>query len=173
MLINKNNLKLLDVLRLVFVFWLVAIMASCASVAKLPAKAADVRFVEHIAGVPSAREYDQCVFYQGISTDSVLKAARFAFVKNGFDVRKASVADGMVSAEHGMTARDWNIVAGIYFLETPGKGVAVKFIIRTAVSTSLYKEDVVTARDWTNRLLEAFDAQLQRDTGGVSVAKCG
>lgn len=146
---------------------------SCTSVSTLPESAQQVKFSDHIAGVPSTREYDQCHYYSGVTLAAVLQAAKYSLIKNKFTLKRESLSAGVVTAEHGMTSRDWNIVAGIYFDELTKDKLAVKFMVKTAASTSLYQEDLLTAKQWVNKLVAEFNNNVQFDpVAGITIMKC-
>ena len=152
---------------------LILLLQSCASVSKLPESAQQVEFSDHIAGVPSTREYDQCHYYAGVNLTSVLQAAKYSLIKNKFSIRKENLSAGVVTAEHGMTSRDWNIISGIYFSEISKDKVAVKFIVKMAASTSLYQQDLLTAKQWTSKLVDEFNNNIQLDpAAGISIMNC-
>lgn len=165
--INKNrDWVLLSVLASMLLY-------ACASVSKLPRQASDVRFVDHVAGAPSIREYDYCANYVDASQETMLEAAKYSLIKNKFDIKESNIVNGVVRGEHGVSARDWNIVAGIYFKKLP-KGIAVKIIVRTAVNTSLYRGDNGTAKDWTKNIISGIELYLQRDLNrSTTIMKCG
>lgn len=150
------------------------LVLGCASVEKLPTSAAEVAFTDHVSGTPKSREHDQCLFYNGVKADQALEAAKYSFIRNKFSVKKASIAGGVITAEHGMTSRDWNIVAGIYFREVDNKGIAVKTMVKMAVTTSLYQADNITAKDWVGRLSHEFTSYLRRGSAvTLTTSTCG
>lgn len=151
----------------------VFIFSSCASVSDLPDRASDVSFVDHIAGAVSIREYDLCGYYLDADMKTMVEAAQYSLIKNKFKIREASLIKGVIRGEHGLSDRDWNIVAGAYFKELK-KGVAVKIIVRTAVSTSLYKEEYGTAKQWADKIVSSMETYLQRDLKiRSSAVNCG
>jgi len=149
------------------------LLGACASVSDLPRRASEVDFVDHISGTPSIREYDSCVNYIGVDIEAMVEAAKFSLVKNKFNVKISSPENNVVRGEHGVSARDWNIVAGIYFKKTD-RGVAVKTIVRTATSTSLYQDKRGSAKEWVDKIAVSIGTYLQRNLGSSSsVMKCG
>jgi len=148
------------------------LLFACTSISDLPRNARDVRFIDHVSGTPSLREFDYCANYFSVDKKTILEAIKFSLIKIKFEIREANILTGVVRGEHGISARDWNIVAGVYFKELP-KGVAVKIIVRTAVSTSLYQDENGSAKDWTNKIIAGIDVYLQRNlTKSASALKC-
>jgi hypothetical protein len=160
------------------VLFLYLLLAACASVTDLPGSAGEVSFVDHVAGVPPLREFDYCGNYLNANKEAVFEAVKFALIKQKFAIQRADFDKGVVRAEHGVSSYDWNIVTGIYFKEIP-TGVAVKIIVRTSVSTSLYveeraREGSITAREWLEKILASMEAFLQEKHNiSTSALKCG
>ena len=160
------------------VLFLYLLLAACASVTDLPGSAGEVSFVDHVAGVPPLREFDYCGNYLNANKEAVFEAVKFALIKQKFAIQRADFDKGVVRAEHGVSSYDWNIVTGIYFKET-STGVAVKILVRTAVSTSLYvderaREGSITAKEWLEKILESMEVFLQEKHNiSTSALKCG
>jgi len=166
----KNMYRKINII--LFLLILPVALFSCTSISDLPRNASDVHFSDHVSGTPSLREFDYCANYFSVDKETMLEAIKFSLIKIKFKVREANILTGVVRGEHGISARDWNIVAGVYFKELP-KGVAVKIIVRTAVSTSLYQDENGSAKDWTNKIIAGIDVYLQRNlTKSASALKC-
>lgn len=172
----KQGIRLQFVAFLVLFLYL--LLAACASVTDLPGSAGEVSFVDHVAGVPPLREFDYCGNYLNANKEAVFEAVKFALIKQKFAIQRADFDKGVVRAEHGVSSYDWNIVTGIYFKEIP-TGVAVKIIVRTSVSTSLYadaraREGSITAREWLEKILANMETFLQEKHNiSTSALKCG
>ena len=54
---------------------------------------------------------------KGVDKRTAYQAAKSGLADAGFTLKRASFDEGFAIGEHGMTAYDWNIVAGIYIKE--------------------------------------------------------
>ncbi len=170
MLLKKKHRKTSYVLLAII---LPILVFACTSISDLPRRASDIDFVDHVSGTPSNRKYDYCANYIAVDKETMLEAVKYSLVKLKFDIKESNILTGVVRGEHGISPRDWNIVAGVYFKKLT-KGVAVKIIVRTAVSTSLYQDENGTAKDWANKIISGIDVYLQRDLSkSASTMKCG
>ncbi|NOX43009.1 MAG: hypothetical protein GXP19_04650 [Gammaproteobacteria bacterium] len=167
---NRTNKKIVWILLSVLISMM---LYACASVSTLPRRASDVNFVDHVSGVPSVRNYDYCANYIDADKETLFEAAKYSLVTNKFDIKETNAVDDVIRGEHGVSARDWNIVAGIYFKEV-SNGVAVKIIVRTAVSTSLYRNENGTAKDWSHKIISGIETYLHRNLDkSVTTMQCG
>lgn len=90
-------------------------LSSCASVSSLPTSADQVSFRPDSFGKTGWSEYQDVMFVRGVDRDTAFLAAKEGLSSASFTVKRGSIADGYVVGSRGMTAYDWNVVAGVYF----------------------------------------------------------
>lgn len=125
------------------------LLKGCASVSMLPKDASEVSF-DAAEGKTGWSKYEQVETFRGHSKESVYDAAKVALGGVGFSLRKADLSKGMLAGEHGMTAHDWNIIAGIYLKE---EGVATKVKVIIEGSKDIGFSGDVTGDGWAGKIL--------------------
>lgn len=91
------------------------VVASCASVNSLPQTASQANVGTSAVGKTGWSEYQDVMFVRGIDRDTAFLAAKEGLASATFTVKRGSAGEGMVIGSRGMTAYDWNVVAGVYF----------------------------------------------------------
>lgn len=139
----KNNLR--------FVLLLVSgiLLSACATVGMLPQSAAEVDF-DGQEGKTGWSEYKHIEVFRDQTIDDIYAAAKVGLGDAGFSLRRADKSQGYVIGEHGMTAHDWNIISGVYFL---ADGDDVKVAIITEGSKDIGFSGDVTSDGWTGKIL--------------------
>lgn len=94
-----------------------ALLASCASVSDLPQSAGEAFQSTGEIGRTGWSRYQDVMFVRGIDRQTAFLAAREGLASASFTVQRGSEAEGAVIGARGMTAYDWNVVAGVYFQE--------------------------------------------------------
>lgn len=127
--------------------------AGCATVSMLPNSSGEIRFGESAEGKTGWSSYREEARFRDTPPSLVLEAAKAGLGDAGFALRRVDVANGVVFGEHGMTAHDWNIVAGVYF-----KADADDTLVAVMVEGS---KDIgfsgdVTGNGWTGRILKGM-----------------
>lgn len=112
-----------------------------------------------IEGKTGWSKYEQNALFPNISSNDVYEAAKDALGANGFALRKADYASGVVIGEHGMTAHDWNIMAAIYFRAENG-GVRIR--VQAEGSKDIGFSGDVTSGGWTGRIINSMRNRLGR-----------
>ena len=107
----------------------------CASISMLPENADAVSFGE-AEGKTGWSQYAQEESFSNYSKEQIYEASKAALGMAGFSLRKANIEEGYVIGEHGMTAHDWNIIAGIYFKKIEHK-IKLKVIIVCLLCSNL------------------------------------
>lgn len=94
------------------------VLVSCASVNELP-KTANEAFSSQSGDIGRTgwSKYEDTMFVRGIDRPTAFLAAKEGLASASFTVSRGNEADGSVVGARGMTAYDWNVVAGVYFQE--------------------------------------------------------
>lgn len=130
--------------------------SSCATISMLPPDAAHVDF-DGAEGKTGWSEYVHAETFHGYSADQVYEAAKVGLGSAGFSLRVADKSKGVVIGEHGMTAHDWNVIAGVYFKEQPD-ATLVRVIVEG--SKDLGFSGDVTSDGWSGKILKGLRAYL-------------
>lgn len=91
--------------------------SGCASVRDLPQTAAEASAGGSEIGRTGWSRYQDVMFVRGIDRQTAFLAAREGLASASFTIQRGSETDGSVIGARGMTAYDWNVVAGVYFTE--------------------------------------------------------
>ncbi len=138
-----------------------ALVSGCASTAMLPATANDV-----IAGGGEGKvgwsSYREESVLKNTTMPEAISAAKAGLGDAGFALREVNVSAGRVVGEHGMTAHDWNIIAGVY-LKPQGKDVVA--IVLAEGSKDIGFSGDVTSGAWTGNILKGMRAYLRKENG--------
>jgi hypothetical protein len=99
-------------------------------------------------------------------------AAKAGLSDAGFALRKADFAARTVIGAHGMTAHDWNVVAGVYLREVQ-EGVQAKVHVKGSKDIGFSGDP--TSGAWTGQILKGMrkyilDLEARRPGTGVSAA---
>jgi hypothetical protein len=129
---------------------------ACATVAMMPQNAAEVDF-SSAEGKTGWSEYQHIETFHDYNADQIYEAAKVGLGNVGFSLREADKSKGMVIGEHGMTAHDWNVIAGVYFVES-GEDVRVKVIVEGSKDIGFSGD--VTSDGWTGKILKEMREYL-------------
>lgn len=144
-------------------FFLVSLLmcfaCSCASVSSLPSSAAQAPFGAGIEGKTGWSAYREEAHFPNATVEAVYQAAKSGLGATDFALRRASLADGVVFGEHGMTLHDWNVVAAVYF-RTAGDDVDVLVMVEGSKDVGFSGD--VTSGGWTGRILNGMREYLKR-----------
>ena len=100
----------------------------CTSINSLPQSSMNVSFGLQEEGRTNWSEYKDSMFFNGVDKRTAYLAAKSGVADAGFTIKKASFNNLAIIGEHGMTAYDWNIVAGAYIKEE-NNGTWIKVIV--------------------------------------------
>lgn len=137
-----------------------ALLSGCASTAMLPATANDVA-VGGTEGKVGWSSYREEAIFKNTAMPDAIAAAKAGLGDAGFALREVNVSAGKVVGEHGMTAHDWNIIAGVY-LKPQGKDVVA--IVLAEGSKDIGFSGDVTSGAWTGDILKGMRAYLRKET---------
>ena len=132
------------------------IVSGCATVGMLPQSAGEVDF-DHVEGKTGWSEYRQVETFRNQTVDDIYDAAKVGLGNAGFSLRRADKSQGLVIGEHGMTAHDWNVISGVYFVAN-GDDVVVAVI--TEGSKDIGFSGDVTSDGWTGKILSGMRRHL-------------
>jgi hypothetical protein len=104
-------------MRRILIMASLALLASCASVSDLPQSAGQAFQSTGEIGRTGWSRYQDVMFVRGIDRQTAFLAAREGLASASFTIQRGSEAEGTVIGARGMTAYDWNVVAGVYFQE--------------------------------------------------------
>lgn len=145
-----------------------AIFTGCASISMLPQDASAVDF-GGAEGKTGWSQYEQVEQFDGYSPAQVYAAAKIGLGNAGFSLRRADTAKGMVIGEHGMTAHDWNVIAGVYFREADD-GTLVKVIVEGSKDIGFSGD--VTSDGWSGKIIKGMHEYLnEKHTAVLRVDK--
>jgi len=132
------------------------ILSACANVNMVPHDVAEVDF-DAPEGKTGWSQYQHVETFRGYTEEQVYEAAKVALGSAGFSLRMADKTKGTVIGEHGMTAHDWNVIAGVYF-KHEDNGTKVKVIAEGSKDIGLSGD--VTSDGWTGKILRAMRQYL-------------
>jgi len=141
---------------LLFVLAVLLTLTACATVGMLPGSASEVDF-DAAEGKTGWSEYRHVEVFRNQSVDTIYDAAKIGLGNAGFSLRRADKSLGMVIGEHGMTAHDWNVVSGVYFVQ---EGENVRVAVITEGSKDIGFSGDVTSDGWTGKILSGMRKHL-------------
>ncbi|MEA3587299.1 hypothetical protein J6I75_02890 [Pseudidiomarina sp. 1APP75-27a] len=138
-------------------FALAIFIQGCATVGMLPKDVSEVDF-NSVEGKTGWSEYQHIETFRGYTADQVYEAAKIGLGTAGFSLRKADKSKGVVIGEHGMTAHDWNVIAGVYFQEAVTDATQVMVIVEGSKDIGFSGD--VTSDGWTGKILSGIRKNL-------------
>jgi hypothetical protein len=137
-------------------FSLIILLQGCATVGMVPHDVAQVDF-DSAEGKTGWSQYQHIETFHGYSVEQVYDSVKVGLGNAGFSLIKADKSKGFVIGEHGMTAHDWNVIAGVYFKEF-GKSTKVKVIIEGSKDIGCSGD--VTSDGWSGKILKGLRQHL-------------
>lgn len=139
-------------------FALAIVLTGCihATMSMLPADAASVNF-SSAEGKTGWSKYEHVTQFPGYSHSQLYEAAKVGLGDAAFSLRTADLSKGVVIGEHGMTAHDWNVMAGVYIKDVAGVPT-VKVIAHGSKDTGFSGD--VTSEGWTGKILKGMRQHL-------------
>jgi len=119
----------------------------------MPQSAAEVSFDSSEEGRTGWSRYEETVLFRGADARTVYLAAKAGLADAGFTIKRASFEKGMAIGEHGMTAYDWNIVAGVYIQEV-ADGTNAKVLVEGSKDVGFWGD--MTASSWPQNILKGM-----------------
>lgn len=145
-----------DTMRFFCIALMVFFLQGCATVGMLPKDVSEVDF-DAKEGKTGWSQYQHIESFRGYNTDQVYEAAKVGLGNAGFSLRTADKSKGLVTGEHGMTAHDWNIIAGVYFKQS-NQDIKVKVIAEGSKDIGFSGD--VTSDGWTGKILKGMREHL-------------
>ena len=90
---------------------------------------------------------------KGVDKRTAYQAAKSGLADAGFTLKRASFDEGFAIGEHGMTAYDWNIVAGIYIKENK-TGYMFKAIVEGSKDVGFWGD--MTQTSWVEKIFKGI-----------------
>lgn len=117
----------------------------CVSVHSMPQSSASVDFNNSAEGRTGWSKYEEVFYLNGVGGRTAYLAAKAGLSDAGFSIKKASYEKLFAIGEHGMTAYDWNVVAGVY-LQPEEKGCRVKILVQGSKDVGFWGD--MTEKSW-------------------------
>lgn len=134
----------------------VFLLKACATVSMMPKSAEEIDFYG-VEGKTGWSQYKHTESFIGYNKEQVYAAAKVGLGNAGFSLRIADFSKGLVIGEHGITLHDWNVIAGVYFIEDGGN---VKVAIIAEGSKDIGFSGDVTSDGWTGKILKGMREYL-------------
>ena len=139
--------------RLILLGWVSLLTGGCASINSMPQSAAEARFDMSDEGRTGWSQYETTMRFRGVDKRTAYLAAKAGLGDAGFTIKRASYERGMAIGEHGMTAYDWNIVAGVYIQEG-ADGTNAKVLVEGSKDVGFWGD--MTASSWAQDILKGM-----------------
>lgn len=152
-------------MRLILALSLVLILSGCASMNSLPQSAADVDFADAVEGKTGWSEYQGQIDLPKVDDRTAYEAAKAGLRNAGFTVARANLDSLAVIGQHGMTAYDWNVVAGVYIQNNEN---LTRFKVLVEGSKDIGFSGDATGSDWVGHILAGVQNYLGTAVGGNS-----
>ena len=133
-------------------FFIILLLSSCASINDLPQSYKDVNF-NNAEGKTGWSKWEETFFIKNIDTKTAYLATKSGMNDAGFTIKKANFEELTVLGEHGMTAYDWNIVAGAY-LKPSDNGVEIKTIVQGSKDIGFWGD--MTEKSWNQEIFKGI-----------------
>lgn len=128
-------------------------LVGCVSISSMPQSADKVDFSPAQEGRTGFSKYEEVYFLKGVDNRTAYLATKEGLADAGFTIKRANYDAGMVIGEHGMTAYDWNVVAGVY-LQSEKKGTHVKIIVEGSKDVGFWGD--MTADSWPQKIFKGI-----------------
>jgi len=129
------------------------LLSGCASISSLPQSAQEVDFDRSEEGKTGWAEWQDTMHVKGVDKRTAYQAAKSGLADAGFTLKRASFDEGFAIGEHGMTAYDWNIVAGIYIKENK-TGYMFKAIVEGSKDVGFWGD--MTQTSWVEKIFKGI-----------------
>ena len=129
------------------------LLSGCASINSLPQSAQEVDFNRTDEGKTGWAEWQDTMHVKGVDKRTAYQAAKSGLADAGFTLKRASFDEGFAIGEHGMTAYDWNIVAGIYIKEIE-TGYMFKAIVEGSKDFGFWGD--MTQTSWVEKIFKGI-----------------
>lgn len=138
------------IMRQILIALMLIFTAGCASVKSLPQSADEVDFDSTIEGKTGWSEYQGIISVSKIDEKIAYEAAKAGLRNAGFTVSRGDFDNLTVMGQHGMTAYDWNVVAGVY-IKTGESKTQFKTVVEGSKDIGFSGD--ATGTDWVGQIL--------------------
>lgn len=138
------------------------LLTGCVSIGSLPQSAAEVDFNPAMEGRTGWSKYEEVFVLKGTDTRTAYLAAKAGLSDAGFTIKRASFEKLFAIGEHGITAYDWNVVAGVYIKELPGEGCAVKVQVIGSKDVGFWGD--MTAKSWPQEIFKGVRKYIETES---------
>ncbi len=128
----------------------------------LPQSSDEVSFEMSEEGRTGWSEYQDAMFFNGVDKRTAYLAAKSGLADAGFTIKRASYERLFTIGEHGITAYDWNIIAGAYVKEEPSKGSWIKVIVEGSKDIGFWGD--MTASSWAQDILRGAREYIKTES---------
>jgi hypothetical protein len=135
-----------------FVLFVILLISGCSSINSLPQSASEISF-DGAEGKTGWSEWQEELFIKDIDVRTAYMASKYGMSHAGFTIKRANFSDRMVLGEHGITAYDWNVVAGVYVMEQ-SDGCSIKVIVEGSKDIGFWGD--MTAKSWPQEIFEGI-----------------
>ena len=136
----------------------ISLLGGCASTSMLP-RTASVVISEDDEGTIGLSCYKEKAVFKNVDKKQIIRAIRVGLKNEGFVPTLVDDAEGVVFGEHGMTLRNWNIIAGVY-IEEKGSDALVVIVVRGSKKIG-FADDVADGA-WTGKILKSMRDYLEQ-----------
>lgn len=134
-------------------FFLLGVISGCTSINSMPQTASQVNFAPKSEGRTGWSKYEEVMFFRGVDKRTAYLAGKAGLADAGFTIKRASYEGGTIIGEHGMTAYDWNVVAGVY-IRSEEDGSSAKVLVQGSKDIGLWGD--MTDSSWTQDILKGM-----------------
>lgn len=137
----------------IIILLLVLPIVGCTSINSMPQSASEIDFSPNEEGRTGWSKYEEVFFFRGVDKRTAYFAGKSGMADAGFTIKRANYEEGAIIGEHGMTAYDWNIVAGVY-IKTEEKGSSAKVLVQGSKDVGFWGD--MTASSWAQDIFKGM-----------------
>lgn len=134
-------------------------LSGCVGIGSVPASAAEAPFSSGFEGKTGWSSYREEARFSGVTIENVYQAAKAGLGSAKFALRRGDLKAGVAIGEHGMTAHDWNVIAGVYFRQN---GEHVEVLVLAEGSKDFGFSGDATSGGWTGMILNGMREYLKK-----------
>ncbi len=142
------------VLKNLTITFLILLLSGCVSIKSLPQSSSEANFNPEKEGRTGWSKYEEVFFFKGVDKRTAYLAAKAGLADAGFTIKRASYKKLFAIGEYGMTAYDWNIVAGVYVKPEEPEGCWVKVHVKGSKDVGFWGD--MTASSWTQDIFKGM-----------------
>ncbi len=132
-------------------------LVGCASRSSIPQSSAQVDF-NGKEGKIGWSQYAENARFKNVSLEKFYEAAKSGMAAGGFTLKESNQETQTLVGEHGMTANDWNIYAGIYYKQDKEDIIAR---VQVQGSKDFGFNGDATGYAWTGKIMNGIRTYLK------------